>query len=236
MPRLPLIEDLTRGQVPVGNALLVEYDPSSQWYNASATIAAGWLKTEGTVWYSTFSQPPDHIRLQLGRLGLNVEDLERDDRLRILDAYTVTLGQKSKENWSLPSLKAHDLSLEFLKQDMQESASPHVLVMADNTSVVARFNDEKAWVEFLLTRSIPARIRSRNITVRPLVSGVHSEWAYKQLEAAVDGIVDFRLDETNKVGEKARSVMRIRFMKNIDFDGRWHPLTLGENLEVKLQE
>jgi len=62
MPRIPLIEDLVMDPVPAGSALMVEFDPSSQWYAASMTIAGGWLKTGGTVTYSVNGLPPDSVR------------------------------------------------------------------------------------------------------------------------------------------------------------------------------
>ncbi len=52
------------------------------WYSASFTIAAGWLKQGGKVGYSTYAQPPDDVRSQLSRLGLRVEELEKDDLRR----------------------------------------------------------------------------------------------------------------------------------------------------------
>ena len=66
----------------------------------------------------------------------------------------------------------------------------------------------------------------------PFMSGIHS-WAYKQLEAAVDGIVDFKLDETT---DPAQNLIRIRNLRNVGFDGRWHELNIAENFEVMLRE
>lgn len=57
---------------------------------------------------------------------------------------------------------------------------------------------------------------------------------HKQLEGAVDGIIDFKLETSEKVGEEARSLMRIRLMKNVSFDGGWHPLKMNDNLEIAL--
>lgn len=60
---------------------------------------------------------------------------------------------------------------------------------------------------------------------------MHSEWVYKNIEAAVDGIIDFRLDET---GEETKDLVRIRTMRDVEYDRRWHQLNVGENLEVAL--
>jgi len=53
--------------------LIVEYDSKSQWYAASLTIAAGWLKTGGKVIYNNSAQPPDAIRLLLNQLPSQVD-------------------------------------------------------------------------------------------------------------------------------------------------------------------
>ncbi len=233
MPRISLIEDLTNGPIPAGSNLLVEFDAASQWYAASITIAAGWLRTSGTVSYNVYAQPPDNVRAQLARLGLGTEELERDDKLRIIDWYTATLGQKSPEKYAYDSLKVADLSIRFSKEQMRGPPLPDRLRINDNGSVTARFNDEKAWVEFMLTRGFPMSSSRKLTTILPIVKGVHSEWAYRQLEAAVEGIIDFTIEE---VDEERKNFIGIRTMRNVLFDARWHPLRIGENFEVTLEK
>lgn len=233
MPRMPLIEDLTDGPISPGSNVLVEFDPASQWYNASLTLAAGWLKTGGSVSYIAHSLSPNDVRSQLRQLGLQTDELERKDRLWITDFYSASLGQKSKERFAPESLKAADVSLWIAREAMVESSAPEFIAIAENASVLDRFNDEKNWVELYLTRPIPMG-KSRQITqFIGFIDGIHSSWAYKQLEAAVDGIVDFRVEE---VGGEARDVMRIRMVRRGGFDRRWHGLTIGENSEVVLQK
>jgi len=244
MPRLALIENLTSGPIPPGSTLMVEFDPASQWYNASVTLAAGWLRTGGRVIYSALAQPPDDIRSQFRRLGLRPEVLEKEEKLTIEDWYTTTLGQKSKEKHSIQSLKVSDLSLSLAQTELRgtsywgsSNVGPDLLFISDDDGTVARFNDEKTWVELRLTRVNPG-IRSLNaINFFSIMRGVQSEWAYKRLEGASDGIIDFRLEEPGeKVGGEAKSMMRIRFMKSLAFDRRWHQLKTDGNLEVSLDE
>jgi KaiC/GvpD/RAD55 family RecA-like ATPase len=232
VPKIPLIEDLTSTPIPPGTSILVEFDPASQWYNASLTIAAGWLRTGGSVSYIAQSQSPDDVRSQLRQLGAGVEELEQKDRLWITDLYTASVGQKSKEKYAPESLKVADMSIWIAREAMVESAAPEFLVIADNSSVLDRFNDERNWVELYLTRPIPMA-KSRQITqLIGFMGGIHSNWAYKQLEAASDGIVDFKIDES---GAETRDLIRIRTMRKVDFDRRWHELKMSRNLEVTLQ-
>jgi len=239
MPRIPLIEDHTLGPVPPGTNLLVEYDSASQWYNASLTMAAGWLKSGGAVDYNATAQPLANIRSRLKRLGLEVEILEREGKLELWDWYTVTLGKKSNERLAVNSLKVADLSIDLLKTELgdqtesDDPSKPARLGIRDNASTLARINDEKAWVEFEVTRAIQVAGLHKSVWIRGVVKGVHSEWVYKRLEDVQDGIIDFKLDETT---DPAQNLFRIRSMRNVGFDGLWHRLKIGENFEVTLEQ
>jgi len=84
-----------------------------------------------------------------------------------------------------------------------------------------------------LTRMVPMA-RPRQITqLLPFMSGIHSTWAYKQLEAAVEGIVDFKLEETTN---PAQNLIRIRNLRNVGFDGKWHQLNIAENFEFTIEK
>jgi KaiC/GvpD/RAD55 family RecA-like ATPase len=232
MPRIALIEDLTTEAVPDGSNLLVEFDPTSQWYNASISIMAEWIRTGGKVAYNAAGQRPEKVRLRLGRLGLDCGQLERMGTLRLFDWYTTTLGQKSNEPFYQDSLKVADMSIQFAKQQVPGPPIPEFLGIMDNASVQARFNDERAWIEFALTRAIPASYTRKSTTIDGVLNGVHSEWAYKQLEAAYDGVIDLRLVED---GKSTKDLFRIRSMRDISHDRDWHELKIGSNLEATIQ-
>ncbi len=230
---MPLIEDLTKAPVPSGSNILVEFDPASQWLNASLTIAAGWLRTGGSVSYVANSQSPDDIRSQLRQLGLDIEALERTDRLWITDLYSASIGQKSKERFAVDSLKVADLSLYIAREAMEDSPAPEFLTIADNLSGLDRFNAERNWVEMYLTRPLPMSKVRQMTTLNGIIEGIHSAWAYKQLEVAVDGIIDFKLEQEDK---STRDLIRVRSMRNVHFDREWHELKIGENFEVTLEK
>jgi len=189
VPRIPLIEDLTTGSVPAGSVLLVEFAGASQWYNASVTIAAGWLKQGGKVSYNAAAQSPDDVRSVLNRLGVNFEEYEKEDRLRIWDFYTASLGKKSNEKYAYGSLKVADLSLRIAKEDMLEAPQPEWLRVIDNSSTWYRFNDEKAMMEVELTRFIPSFKLRKSTALRAIMRDVHSNWVIQQLEGVIDFIV-----------------------------------------------
>ena len=240
--RISLIQDLLKSPLQPGKSILVEYDPTSAWYQASISIAAEWLREGGTVTYGVTSQPPENVRSQLKQLGIDVARLEADDKLRVFDWYTATLGRKSNERYAFYSLKAADLSVLHAKYMMasedsieliRPSPSPDWLRILDDVSCLARFNEEKSWVEFVRTRLIPISSLWTSTGIGGVIRGLHSEWVYKNLEAAVDGVIDIKLDDT---AEEARSMMRIRSMRNVVFDARWHPLKTAETSDVSLEK
>ena len=233
LPKLPLIEELTTEPLPPGSNIMIQYDTGSSWFNASVTIAAGWLKTGGRCTYLDASQPPDYLRSQLVRLGLNVEDLEEEGRLAIWDIYTATLGRKSKEKNAWSTLKAADLSLRFANYMSRAPVDPLLLRIADDHSLLARFNGDKSWVELMISRHVPIGPKIKSTAIVGYLNGVHSDWLYKQLGAAYDGIVDFKLDESR---DPACNLIRIRSMRNVKFNGKWHQLGLGDNFEVTLEK
>jgi hypothetical protein len=158
VPRIPLIEDLTNGPVSPGSSILVEFDPGSQWFNASLTIAAGWIRSGGVSSYSVYDHAPDNVRLRLKRLGLQAESLESEGKFRIIDWYTFQLDQKSRDKYSYDSLKVADLSILWSRAMLPSGGSPFpgtryrlgpdVIRISDDSSVILRFNDEKSFVDF----------------------------------------------------------------------------------------
>jgi len=65
------------------------------------------------------------------------------------------------------------------------------------------------------------------------VRGVHSDWVYSRLEAASDGIVDVKVEE---LGGEVKNLLRIRTLRNVGCDSRWHPLVVNDNFEVSLEK
>ena len=236
--RLALIEDLLNEPLPSGSNVLVEYDPTSQWHRASLTIAKEWLRSGGEVGYNVAAQFPDNLRSQLTKLGLNVDELETSGRLEVWDWYTATLGQKSKEIFvGSSTLKAAEMSIAIAEDELKPAIAgetyPEYLRIWDNCSVMARFNNDKAWVEFVVTRVFPSAFHSKSTLIIGLTRGIHPDWVYRQLEDVADGVIDFKIDE---VAEETRDVCRIRSMRNVAFDRKWHRLRIGQNLDVTFDE
>jgi len=164
---------------------------------------------------------------------LDSEKLERTDRFEIWDWYTAMLGRKPAEKLAIESLKVADLSIWWSKHRMTGPPTPEVLRIIDDLSSLARYNDEKTWVDFMVTRIVPSAAALKSTRIVGVIRGIHSDWAYKTLEAAHDGIVDLKLEEA---GEETRVLMRIRSMRNAGFDRRWHRVNFDENFNAAIEK
>jgi hypothetical protein len=152
-------------------------------------------------------------------MGVDMEDLEKTEKLQNWDWYTCQLGQKSKEKNARESLKVSDLSPSFSRGEMFRlfGAERGLLQVSENTSAVVRFNDEKVWVKYVLTRVVPATKLNQSILIRGIMKGVPSEWAYKQHEGSMTAL------QISSLRKKAtRDVIRIRTMRDVGFDREWH--------------
>lgn len=219
--------------MPSGSNLLLEFTGASQWQNVCLAIGAGWLKHDGRLSYNAQARSPEDVRSKLMRSGLNVETLEAEDKLRIWDWYTATLGKRSTEKYRYDSMKVADLSIRFAREEMQYQLTGWIRI-ADNFSTLGRFNDEKAWIEFFLTRAFPiTKLGERTTTVICILRGVHSHSAYEQLEAASDGVIDLKVEE---VSGQWSNFISVRSMRDVGYDSRWHRLSISENLEVTLEK
>jgi KaiC/GvpD/RAD55 family RecA-like ATPase len=70
--------------------------------------------------------------------------------------------------------------------------------------------------------------------LRGVIRDVHSSLVYKRLESVSDGIIDLRIETES---EEIVNMIRIRTMRNVGFDSRWHRLRIShENFEVTLEE
>lgn len=237
--RIPLIEELplidSSEKIRHDSFLLVEHDPTSCWYHASLSISSGWIGAGGTIVYDVLAQPPDRLSSQLGNVGLDVQGLMRQDRLMLMDGYSHTTRSSSDKRYSY-SLKISDGDLDkaFSRLPIRHPGPPETLRIVDSVSFLSRFNDEKTWVEFVLTKMIPYAYLTETTLIAGVTTGIHPDSTYKLLDAAADGVIEIRL---RKIGKDDRgSFISIKSMRNVLFDSRWHRLKVGDKFKVTLEK
>ncbi len=213
-------------------------------------MAAKRLLENQYVAYLVMARPMDNVLQDLSALGVNVSEAFKNGCLNLLDWYSATLTggrvgtggrdegvfEQIEGGRRVRSLKVADLSLHFLKlakqsPEIYEKQRPGDLVLMESCSSQMRFNEEKAYVEWMESRVNPQERRWKNITFQGFVRGVHAEWVYRRMEADWDGVIDIRvMDE----GGAAKSFLRIRSLKGQPYDGRWHEIEVKPNGEAVL--
>ncbi len=244
--RIPILSQSIPDGIRPGTIFVVEFDPDSQWLSVATTIVARNLQEDGHPTYLALVRPPEEVESALSALGVDVRAVIKAGHLVIDDWYTASLtggridSEPGKASLFEPieggsrvrSLKIADLSVEWLKFTKEEAEpAPGELVLVDSCSPYLRFNEEKPFVEWMESRVNPNQRRNKNITMQGFARGVHSEWLYKRMEAASDGVIDIRVIERE---DKVKDFLRVRSLKGQPRDSSWHEIEVKPNGEAVL--
>jgi KaiC/GvpD/RAD55 family RecA-like ATPase len=238
-----------------GSIVLVEFDADSQWFWVAVTIAVRCMAENRHVAFLAFTTTPSDVARAMSRLGADVEGAEKSGLLAIEDWYSASLSggrlaldttqrsmfERVDGRMRVQSLKTADLSVEWLKTSKTGPQTAHDIVefwpsgsvaISESCSSILRFSDEKSFIEFFESRIRAEEHRRANlVTFQGIMRGIHSDWLYKRMESACDGIIDLRVFEQE--GE-VKNLLRIRTLRGQPHDSRWHSMNLGRNGEAKL--
>ena len=256
MLSIPVLNDLIPDGLRPGTLILIEFDPDSQWVSIAITVAVRCLMEDRHVAYLAFTMSPAEVAKAMAKLGLDVAAAEKSGLLAIEDWYSASLyGGKLETGTTqravfervegrlrVQSLKVADLSVEWLKTS---KTGPHIahdivdfwpegsVAVSESCSPILRFSDEKSFIEFFDSRIRAEEHKRGNLlTLQGVTRGVHSDWLYKRLESACDGIIDLRVAELE--GE-VKNLLRIRTLRGQPHDSKWHAITVARNGEAKLE-
>lgn len=218
--RLPIVGSLIPSHLRYGISLLVEFDSKSIWYEASLTMAAQALRDGIRTEYHTFQHMPNEVSEAFAKLGLDVQRLQEEGALTIIDSYTVQLGtghgkytdHAAGGKAATQSVKLSDWSI-GISQDMKAGypeAEKRRLHIDDNTGVLLQYNDEKQFIDVWRTRQIPVSRTGEVAFLFSLLTGVASDAFYRQFEALVDGVFQFKSEEKEEGIEQFVSVRAMR--------------------------
>jgi KaiC/GvpD/RAD55 family RecA-like ATPase len=252
---IALLSQSIPGGILPGTMLLVEFDPESQWFSVAVTIAARFCRPDQRVCYLAMERSLEDVKDTFAALGVDVTTAIKNGYLVVEDWYSATLtGGRTSEpagaqasifepiegGLRVRSLKIADLSLEWLRTSKSGARAPYdivefwpegSLIVAESFSGILRFNEEKAFVEWMESRVNPEERKRRSITIQGLVRGIHSDWLYKRMESASDGIIDLRVMERE---EETKNLIRVRSLKGQPHDSRWHEIEIKSNGEAIL--
>lgn len=241
---VPIFSDIVPGGFTYGANYLIEFQPSSLWYEVSLTIAARALKSGVRTHFHTFMHVPGEVREGLQKLGIDVKKLESEDRFRLIDSYTSLTGlpiqPESTRLYSRTSVSLNDP--EYLDRyteniaDLVKNGAPdsekNWLHLDDNTSIFNRYFKEQDVLNIFQTRVFQLT-RILNLSAfHSVVTGVWSDSFYKQFEAQCNGVIDFKAEEDEG---QLENYVRVRSIRGKPCDSRWRHLRLEDNGQVVLE-
>ena len=201
------------------------------------------------------ARSPEDVKRSIAEIGVDITSAEKSGRLVVEDWYSATLTGGRLEpagthaglfepipgGLRVRSLKVADLSVEWLKTrkvgpqayDIVDHWPAGSMIIVESFSGMLRFNEEKPFVEWMESRVNPEERRRKSITLQGFVRGIHSDWLYKRMESASDGVIDIRVMER---GDETKSLLRVRSLKGQPHDSRWHEIEIKSNGEASLVE
>ena len=160
-----------------GTMLLVEFEAHSLWYETAFTLTAAALKNGIVTDYHSFQHPPNDIRLALGKIGVDPKKMQDEGTLVIIDSHTIQTGlgvpeiQLEQFDYLSRTLKVEDWSIAVAKL-LKARAIPARLHIDDNISVLSRYNQESAILDFYRTRIFPGARAAGIAFLNAFVTGV----------------------------------------------------------------
>jgi KaiC/GvpD/RAD55 family RecA-like ATPase len=244
---VPIFSDLVPGGFTYGTNYLVEYQPSSLWYEASLTITARALKTGLRTHYHTFMRTPGEVREGFQRLGIDLKRLEGEDRFRLIDSCTgltglpiqpesrdVTKRLVGSASLNDPSwLESFTANIVTLLEKGAPETDKRWLHIDDNTSIFNRYFKEQDVLNIFHTRVFPLTRLLELSAFHSVVAGVWSDSFYKQFEAQCDGVIDFKAEEDDG---QLENYVRVRSIRGKSCDSRWRHLRLEGSGEIVLDK
>ena len=215
---IPILSEIIPDELKAGTLFLVEFDPESEWLAIATTMTAGYLHAGGRAAYIAELRSPETVRENLFALGVDVSVMSKEGRFWMVDRYSATLtgGRLEGEGSSVfepmdggirfRSLKLSDLSIQWLKEkkqghepwDVVDTWPPGALAIGESISQLLRFNEEKPYLEWAISRVNPNIRRAKRILFVGYVRDIHSESFYKRLESDADGVIDLRVMERDE--------------------------------------
>jgi class 3 adenylate cyclase len=236
---VPLLEELVPEGLRPGGNYLVEFEPSSPWYETSVTMAARCVQNGLKTEYHSFHRSIVDVKEALEDLGLSVDREAQRGMLRLIDSYNPVTGRRKHARLGGTSFLANrtpDIgrwAREIRKQissgfDESERRWFHI---DDNTSLLLQSTDEESMLNGWRTIFIPWGRARELITINGFVKGVASEAFYRKNEALYDGVFDM---VTNEKDGRLEHFIRARRVSGESTDSRWKPVRLRPRGEVTI--
>jgi len=199
---------------PQNYAVLVVGDPGTGMFEFSCYLAASYLRNDERVVFAETDSPPDRIRKQLRRFGIDAVEYEIDRQLLIIDCSASAFDPgydpgtlRVRDRSDLKSVAAQ------VTDGMRNVGGPPVRVILDSLTPLYEHNDSQDISSFFEHLCSNVK-RDGNLTCT-IHRGMIHEDQVEYIGSIADGIVEMMMDR------QYRRFIRIRRMKGMDLKPRW---------------
>jgi KaiC/GvpD/RAD55 family RecA-like ATPase len=222
---VPILSDIVGRKIQRGKFLVGFYEPAAHWLSFALTLTSTLLQKGYVVNITTTSTPPSEIRRILNGVVPDLNERQVASRFNISDIYTWQTGRKSDEADTADSLSLAKASIDFGTTWLKKSMPNYDFVVTDNFSPFMRYNDERAFTQWL-DKIVPHVREMKGVRIWSFIKRVHSDALYAILESMADGIIELDYREKSGVLEHA---LRVKSMKGIHHSTIWRSLRVNSN-------
>jgi class 3 adenylate cyclase len=235
----PLLEAMVPDGLHFGGNYLVEFEPSSPWYETSTTIAAQSIRRGLKVEYHSFHRTVVDVARALEALGISVEREESRGTLRIIGSFaSAELGKPSRQRTRSGFLSNRPPDLARWGREIRrqidigfQKSERGWIHIDDNTSLLLQYVDEESLLNSWRTTFIPWGRAREMLTINGFVKGVAPETFYRKAESIYDGVFDM---VTTEEEGRLEHYIRARRLQGESFDSSWMAVRPGRGGEVRI--
>jgi KaiC/GvpD/RAD55 family RecA-like ATPase len=199
---------------PHNYAVLVVGDPGTGMFEFSCYLAASYLKNDERVVFAESDSPPERVRKQLRRFGVNAIEYEIDEQFLIIDCSLSTFDpgydpgtRRVVDRSDLNSIE------ECVTDGVRKVGGPPVRVIFDSLTPFFERNKSEAICGFFERLCTDVR-RDGNLTCT-IHRGMIHEDNVQHVGSIADGIVEIMMDR------EFRRFVRISRMKGMEIKPKW---------------
>jgi KaiC/GvpD/RAD55 family RecA-like ATPase len=184
------------------------------------------LLKNGRVLWITTEELPSSLRSGMSRFGWKIDEFEKQDKFRIIDAVSAArLGLSENMGHGVLGLDPTGMLIVITEQLRKiDPDNERLLIVVDSISRLLLSCETKSVIDFVSCLS--SRLENfRTGGIATLAEGAHDEKILNSVIFSSSGTLRFR---TNESGQERARQFRIETMRGRKHDGRWRNYRISD--------
>jgi KaiC/GvpD/RAD55 family RecA-like ATPase len=218
----PGSRSLVKGTIPSSSMLLIGPSGVGKTIFCKHFFYNGLLMGEPCI-YVTTNETPEEIKASMKTFGLDIQQYEKSDMVRIVDGCSWKLGRASSSEYAVDSQQNYLTAISIKIKKARENLKYTRLVL-DSVSELSALSNKGAVLKFL--QVLTARIRlDGGKAIFTVASGAHDDHFLNLIRLIFDGILEMRIDDS---GKEIKRLLRIFSLKGAKHKTTWTPFEITD--------